>query len=1027
MKTVFQTCEPRDEILSGELTDELFAARLHDVIEETAVPIYLDPHTFFENTYPTEGLKTLLREVLGRLSGSKPEGGPFIRLETAFGGGKTHNLIALYHLSQGHGEGLPENLIDTSWVPESPWLVAGIVGSDMDPANGIDHDDINTRTLWGEIAYQIGRIQGDPGSAYESFRASDEQMVAPGTQALEKLVGDGPALILLDEMARYLRAAKAVQTPNKKSDLAEQTVAFLMTLVEYASSKPKISVVLTLADEKDAFGEETTELRAQLEEARRVSARQERVITSAGETEIAKIVTHRMFKSIDEGAAKKTAEEYLAYFKKIEEQETELPPKALTSEYAAEIELSYPFHPELINTLNRKTATIPNFQKTRGALRLLARVVRRLWEEQPEDTFLIGIHHLDLGVDNIANDLTSRLERPVFRSVIEADIVSPQKGSVAHAQTIDSTWHTAGKPSYARRLATNIFLHSLTQGIATGVDPAELMLAVLQPEDDPELIRRTLRIMLAEEKGEPGSAFWFLHWDGLRYRFKTEPSLEKVIQDEMPLVGKVKSRTVLDERIQKVWKKGTFKPIFFPAEAADIDDDAREPKLAIIHYDAATTTASAKKPPELVSKLFNHAGTMEGYRTYKNNLLFLVVDEKQVDRMVDLMQRSLAIERIVGDSDRLGEFNEEQRKRLKEIRDAAELDVRVAITRAYRYLYYPSGDAPKAGDGLGCETIPPQDQGEVSADQSAVILRILRQLEKVLTADDAPMSAAYVKAKAWGHGQELVSTEELRREFCRRIGLKILLDVNQLKRTIKDGCRQGTWIYFDAEEQSGYGKTSPAPLIQFTEDALLYTNEEAQRVKLRIKGEKEPGAEDEPCPVCGNLPCTCGDEGKTERPPMPEFHVEGAPAQAFQMIVDEMSDRGFSSIESLTIRCEGMGQEAIADARALGLAIPQLGKGTFRIEQKLNASFDTEVEQEQYSSLFSGGWARYKRLKTVTDAFGQEATEATITIALKAVFDRGLSPDSDHFQSIRDVFDSLGMGRILVDVVAQPPAEEDSA
>ena len=69
MKTIFDLCVPRDEVLKGELREDIFAARLKDVMDGTADPVYQDPATFFENTFPTSGLKTLLHDGLGRLGG----------------------------------------------------------------------------------------------------------------------------------------------------------------------------------------------------------------------------------------------------------------------------------------------------------------------------------------------------------------------------------------------------------------------------------------------------------------------------------------------------------------------------------------------------------------------------------------------------------------------------------------------------------------------------------------------------------------------------------------------------------------------------------------------------------------------------------------------------------------------------------------------------------------------------------------------------------------------------------------------
>jgi len=1027
MKTVFTTCVPRTEVLAGDLREEMFAARLRDVMDKTADDVYKNPRQFFENTFPTEGLRTLLREVIGRMSGKAPTNSPFIRLETSFGGGKTHNLIALYHLTQAHADGLPDGIVDEDWIPEKPWATAGIVGSsDTDPANGIKHGDVTVHTLWGELAWQLGKKKG-----FDLVRKSDEMLVAPGPQFLEELIGDKPALIMLDEVARHLRVAKAVPVSGKRSNLAEQTVAFLMTLIEFASSRKHTCVVVTLADSQDAFADETDMLKTELAEARRVSARQERVITPTGETEISRIVTHRLFKSIDYKAAKATAAEYTAYFSKMAEQGVEVPPRILRADYEALMVQDYPFHPEFLTTLTRKTATIPNFQKTRGALRLLARVVRLVWEQKPKDAWTIGTHYLDVGDNDIANDLTSRLERPAFKQVIEADIVSPKKGAEAKCQVVDRRFVEAKKPEYARRTAINVFLHSLSQGIATGVDPADLLASVLQPGDDPQLMRKALSILLAEEKGEPGSACWFLHWDGQRYRFKTEPSLEKIIEDELGVIGKTKAKGELDQRIQGVWRKGVFKPCYFPAESAEVDDDAGDPKVVVVHYDAARVAGDSSIPPDLVTKLFSHAGTSEGFRTFKNNLMFLVADQDQADRMVDVMLRHLAIGRIVGDADRMREFSDEQKKKLKGMKDSSELDVRIAVTRAYRHLFYPTADAPKAGGGLARESIPAQDQGEVEKDQTAALIRVLKQLQKVLTADDEPLSAAYVKAKAWPQDRPSLSTEELRREFCKRIGLKIMLDVNQLKKTIKSGVGNGTWVYFDAHEQVGYGKPSPSPLIQISDDDVLYVPEEAAKCGIKIKGVEEP--QSQACPLCGNDPCTCaggGDGGTGEKADgdkkagLLRVRAEGAPAQVFQKIADEFHDAKADRIGRLVLRCEGAGLEAASDARALGLAVPQLGKGQYRIEQAFAAEFGQSGEGERVKVEFTGTWDRYKRVKQITDEFGKETSQVNVRTSLVATYADGLTLDSPQFQTMRDVFTQLGMGKIVAEAEQARAKEE---
>lgn len=1018
MKRVFEACEPRPEVRKGELKDEIFAASLRKVIDGKAEDVYKDPKTFFENTFPTSGLKNLLAEALGRLTGAKAANRPIIRLETAFGGGKTHNLIATYHVCNSKIDpSWVKDMLDPKLLPAKPIRkIAGIVGTDLDPVNGLNHGDVTTYTPWGEIAYQLGGKDG-----YKLVEKSDLSGTAPGSAILEKLVGDDPTLIMIDEIARYLRVAQGKAVG--KSTLADQIAPFFMSLFEMAASKSKIVVIYTLAGLDDAFAGETEEftqaLQKALQESKSISARKEHVITSADETEIASIVSHRLFKKVDRSAGKETAGAYSSYFDGLMKKGCDLPAKASRVEYAQEIECFYPFHPEFINTLSKKTATIPNFQRTRGALRLLAMVVRRIWDAKPSDAYLIHPHHLDLGVEDILNDLTSRLDRPQYKTVVEADIASLLSGSKAHAQILDEPLVHAGKPAFAHRAGTAIFLHSLVQGVASGVDPAEMRLAVLTPGDDPALLDKVVDRMLNDASG---GGCWFLDYDGRHYRFKTEASINKIISDEMQHVGVTKAKTELDTRIKTVWKKGALVPAYFPSEASDVDDDAGAPKLCIMQYDAATAEAGDAVPPEIVVKIFEHQGSSGGYRVYKNNVVFLLADKTQVDNMVEMARRYLAIHKITGDPDRMNAFNEEQRKKLKGLRETSELDLRVSVTRAYRYLYYPSADAPQKAGNLHRETLPAQDQGEVEKDQANVVLRALKQLDKVLTADDKPLAAAFVKSKAWPAGKEEVSTEEIRKTFAQRMGLRMLLDPSQLKTTVKDGCRQGTWVYYNPEDGKGYGPDSPSPLVQVSENTVLYTPAEAKRLGI-LKDAVPPTPET--CPVCKNpaTACTCAKAGclKCGKDPCvckKSLRAEGVPAQAFQSIADQSHDNAVKILQSLTIQIEGADKDTVKAVEALGIAVPQLGNIQCSVEMKMAAEFGYS---EKFIVDFKGNWDRYRRLRTITDVFGKEASKASINITLHIEHTDGLAVADKQFQDMRDVFTSLISGKMVVN--AEPMVE----
>lgn len=1031
MHTIFELCTPRDEVLKGELREDVFAARLKDVLDRKADPVYGDARTFFENTYPTAGLKSLLNDALGRLVGEAAGKNAILRLETAFGGGKTHNLIALYHAASGAApaELVAPLLVGGLRLPAPGEVrVAGVVGSDLDPTLGLQHpeDNVTTYTLWGELAYQLGGKAG-----YSLVAESDTKKVGVGTGLWESLVGDQPTLIMLDEIARHLRAAKAVATETKQSNLAEQTVAFLMSLLEFAASKERCVVVLTLASESDAFGSETAFLRQSLAEALQISARQERVLTPTVETEIPAIVTHRLFKHIDRQGAQAVFDAYGQYYAQLFEKNADLPQRCTRAEYQKEFISAYPFHPELLTTLNHKTATIPNFNQTRGALRLLAWTVRALWAQQPADTWLIHLHHIDLAQPQIAEDLTGRLDRPKFKQVIEADITSALLGTMAHAQEADQPLLASGKPPYARRLATIIFIHSLTQGVASGVDPADMLLALVSPNaarggDDPGVVQHAVENLYKKA--------WFLEYDGHRYRFKTEPSLNKIVEDETVHVGPSKGKQEVERRIRQIWKKGYFQPVFFPLEAADVDDDADLPKLVVMHFDAVKASAAEAAPPDLVRKIYEFSGISEAFRKCQNNVLFLVADADQVDNMVLVARRYLAIGRIVGDADRMSEFNKEQRDELKKAQEAAELDARVAITKAYKYLFYPSPDAPKAHAFLRRETLPAQDQGDVDKDQANVVLRLLRLLNKVLTADDDTLSAMYVKAKAWEQNQISMTTEDLRKAFARKVALRILLDVGQLRKTIQNGVKTETWLYYDANEEFAFDKDSPPTAWAISDDAILYLPEEAQRLKLRIKGKwappkpgdgAGPGMPAETCPVCG-LPveqCTCGVTPPGGGKPV-KLTGQGAVAQAFQQILDQCQEHAIERLGKLIIHIDGSSKQTAADMRSLGLAIPQFGKARFTIQQSLAATFGKVAPADAIDLKFAGGWERYKRLKSLTDAFGQEADEVKIALRVTAEFEPGLEAAGKEFAAIRDILTTLEVGKIQLDVI--PIVEENN-
>lgn len=995
LRSIFEGATPRADVLSGELRDEIFAASLAAVVGGTAEGVYQDPTAFFANTFPTVGLKSLLAEAFGRIAG-RPAA-PVIRLETAFGGGKTHSLIALYHMAAHEARPLGvDEYLDPALLPDGPVRVAVAVGTSPDLVEGVDRGGVRTRTLWGEIAAQLG--------AYDHVAAADRERTAPGTSSLKAVFAGGSVIVLLDELARYLEVAAAVEVGD--STLADQTTAFLMALFEYAAEVDHLVVAYSLASSADAFAGQTEKVLDRvkaLKEAAAIGARLDHVISPTGENEIAAIVRHRLFEQVDPEAGREVATVYHAAITGEIDSGRDLPSHASQAGYARDLGDSYPFHPELLLGLNEKVSTIPNFQKTRGALRLLARVVRGLWTERPHGTWMIHPHHVDLTDDEIAADLTSRLDRPVFKQVIEADIANPMAGAKAHAVLVDDRLTQGGKPAFATRMATTVFLHSLVQGVAAGLTPTEAKLAVFTPGDDLGLIEKQTQTLLDQA--------FFLHFDGIRYRFSTEPSLAAVVNQERDLVGRAAAKAEMDRRIRNIWKKGAFEPVFFPAEPSDVDDTLGRPKLVVLHYDAVSVS---DKTHPLIVRLFERAGTVDGFRTYRNHLVFLAADADAVDHAVDEARRYLAISRIVGDPQRFSQYSKDHRQRLKNMSAQAELTLRVAITRLYRHLFYPDAAAGANRHYLSRLGLPAQQQGDVNQDQTQVALRLLRELGKVRTADDKGIPPVFVRQKAWPANADRATPRRVLKEFAARTGLPVLLDVNILKETVRLGIRAGQWLYFDPAKQCAYSDDSPgSPLVEVTDDVELIIPGAAEGVS--ICGKQDPGpVPASTCPVCGNPEnaCTCG---AGVAPPPGQLKGEGSPTQAFQRVADLAQDRKIGRVATVEIRAAGTGRELRHDLQAMALAVPQLPKGDKHVEVK--GTFDLPGG-DRLAIEFDGSWNRYRRISDTVQKAAKDAHSGTGHITLRLTFPSPVEPAGSEIGSIRDTFARINPGH--VEVVASP-------
>lgn len=636
--TIFELCTPRTDVLAGRLEDTQLAADLAQVLNGRAPPIYADPALFFANTYPTRGLKDLLRNVLSVLSGGATEAGKVFRLHTHFGGGKTHGLIALVHAARGMQRvGDIPDFVDPTLLPREPVAIAAFDGENADPANGRRlAPDVLALTPWGELAFQLAGRDG-----FARVAESDRLRVAPGAETLGELLAGRPTLLLLDELAIWLRKTRALAGSPRAAQ--EQLSAFLSALVKLVATTPRCALVFTLAagkelDARDAYGAEHEEVARVMEELASIAARNATILNPTAEDETVAVLKRRLFERVDEAAARPIVAAYEELWRRFADQ---LPPACRSGDAAHALYASWPFHPDLVAVLTEKLASLGKFQRIRGMLRLLGRGIHRLWQERPRDAHAIHTHHLDLGFQPIRDELTIRLERPDMVPPLLADVVAGEGEETGLARELDRR-HFAGMSPYASYVARTIFLHSLAYpDDRAGIAPPELRYAVLSPSLEFEFVEQARQLFAHESSfldDRPGAP----------YRFRTEPNLTQILRREEGRVDAGDLRDRLNARIREIFDGRTLELVPFPAGPFDVPDETsgKRPRLVLIGHEAATVDRLVAKVPELVLKIFRERGQGGDFRRPRNHLLFLVAEEQEVEAMRALARRRLALEAL---------------------------------------------------------------------------------------------------------------------------------------------------------------------------------------------------------------------------------------------------------------------------------------------------------------------------------------------------------------------------------------------
>ena len=658
--------------------------------------VYRQPADFFAATHLTAGLRRLLEDVLRGLAGGV--GDRVLQLRSPFGGGKSHTLATLYHAARSRaalnawpeGKALPD---------PGPVRVAVFDGEKFD-VQGQRINGQPVQTLWGALAAQLG--------GYDLLAYHDQKRVAPGGDRIAELLGQSPTLILLDELLQYLERALAERVQD--STLGRQTQDFLQSLsVEVARAPHAVLVYSLQASAHEAYGNEA--LLKQIDHlTSRVDAKREPVTGD----EILSVLRRRLLaEPPDPRAAQNAAEVYANEITRARSAHAldESARRAAEDDRLVlrdRILAAYPFHPALIDVMIERWASLPDFQRTRGALRFLSvclHTVKRLNLAGA----LLGPGDIPLQESDVAQAFFTEVgQREPFKAVLQRDFL----GSNASAGRIDERL-ALERPNLsgvnpAMRIATAILAYSFGgrshagaeggEPIASGVSENELMPALVGPELDGLTVQAVLKDLREQ--------CLFLDYDGVHYAFKTTATVNQALEEQAARVRSEEIDAAIEAELRNRLA-GRTAAIIWPKQSADIPD--REPRflLAYLPLDVAMQ-GDAGLRQQALALLMQHG---DRPRVYRNGLGLAVPERSQVEPLRRAMRYLKAIELVRGKKAALN-LTTAQMQQIKEREGTEQTALESALRNLYQCVWLPASEQEQVEiDKVSLAGRPLQAQG----------------------------------------------------------------------------------------------------------------------------------------------------------------------------------------------------------------------------------------------------------------------------------------------------------------------------
>jgi predicted AAA+ superfamily ATPase len=779
---------PHKDVASGRYQQAEFAADLWQVHLGEGADEYRDPVEFFRRTYLTESLTQMLVGAVQRLAGLG--GDPVVQLQTNFGGGKTHSMLAEYHLFSGVAPtelaGI-DAVMEEAGVKQLPTVRRVVlVGNKISPGNPSKKPDGTVvRTLWGELAWQLGNAAGGAKEAKKAFarvKADDEKGTSPGDVLRELFIEYGPCLILIDEWVAYARQL------HDQSDLPaggfETQFTFAQVLTESAKLAKNCLLVISLpasdtagsphtqADDVEVGGQRGREA---LDRLRNVVGRIESSWRPASAEEGFEIVRRRLFEPLADSKQFKDRDLVARAFGDLyRTQHQEFPPECRDADYEKRIKAAYPIHPEIFDRLYNDWSTLVKFQRTRGVLRLMAAVIHSLWEKGDKNPLILPAN-ISIDDPRVQFELTRYLSDN-WVPVIEKDVDGPSSLPLR----MDSEVPNLGKFSACRRVARAIYMGSapLTKAAHRGLEDRRVKLGCVMPGESPAVFGDALRRL--------AGAATFLYQDGPRYWYSTQPTVTKLAEDRAEQLKREPDKIVheLEGRLRENLRQaGDFSRIHaLPQSGQDVPDDL-DARLVVLRVDHAYSKEPGSAAESAAQAIIESRGNTP--RLYRNTLVFLAADKNRLQDLDEAARKYVAWESILAEKEQL-DLTPLQVKQAETQLAAADGTVTARIPETYQWLLVPVQPTPQTPATWEAIRLTGQDALAVRASKK------LRNDELLLTSFAATRLRMELDRIPLWRGDH-VAVRQLAEDFARYLYLPRLKDSAVLLGAITEGTALLTW------------------------------------------------------------------------------------------------------------------------------------------------------------------------------------------------------------------------------------------